>query len=346
MIEVHETLVRGEQMPRQNTSQLDMENLCSMGISVTQMVVRNIMEQVAEDAETALEAVYVGKHKKKALCVDVSAEFDARRTFRRQMGRMQRGDFKKIEFFGEESLRDVSLDLSDSKKVCILADAVDGTDLLERGLWNWCSAFVFFHPSKTPGERILAAFVGLPTGEVYHARCDNEHAWVTRGSASSTKPVRVEGPSDVKAVHQASVCFYGQKAGNMRTTLETGVLGGLEQSISDKKIKADEVTLRLYDLAGIPMMMKLIDHRAKTACGIDVVFDVAGQKPHDVIPGAFIAKKAGVAFKNLKGEDISDTDLETLLLKPAAVENELKYVLAATEELANSMIKLLSVKTH
>jgi len=320
--------------------ELNIEELCKMGIYVTQKTVKDICLRVIRNPERSFEIIFVGKKKKKALRIDCYAEDTACKLMEERMEKWQKGHFKKLTYFGEESLGEDPF-LADCQTVCVLADAIDGTDLLERGLYNWCSAFIFFYPARPHGQKILAAFVGLPTGEVYHARCDKEGAFVSRGSE---KAVPVSGPSEVKAVHQASICFYGQKVKNMRATFESGFLGGLEQAILGKS--DDETTLRLYDLAGIPMMMKLIDHKVKTACGIDVVFDIAGQKPHDVVPGAFIAKKAGAVLKNLKGDDISDNDLETLLLKPSAAENELKYVLAATHELGNSVINLLSAKTH
>ena len=46
------------------------------------------------------------------------------------------------------------------KNITTSIDAVDGTDLVYRGFYNWCTAIFFY----IPNERIIASFVGIPSG--------------------------------------------------------------------------------------------------------------------------------------------------------------------------------------
>lgn len=61
------------------------------------------------------------------------------------------------------------------------------------------------------------------------------------------------------------------------------------------------------------------------------------------MPGAFLAKKAGATVKNLvNGETLGMEDLERALLRPAAEDSKLKYVIAATSELCDELLPLIS----
>ena len=71
----------------------------------------------------------------------------------------------------------------------------------------------------------------------------------------------------------------------------------------------------------------------------DAVLDLEGQKPHDVVPGAFIAMKAGAVMKDSKTRaKLTIEQLEQALLKPASPDHELRYVLSATEELCQNIL--------
>ena len=96
--------------------------------------------------------------------------------------------------------------------------------------------------------------------------------------------------------------------------------------------------MRIYDLAGAPMMMKLADHRVRNAGGVDAVFDVKGQKPHDFVPGAFIAKKAGAIIRYRNGKEISYEDLEDSLRD---FDTRTKYVIACTRKLSDELLKVI-----
>jgi hypothetical protein len=84
----------------------------------------------------------------------------------------------------------------------------------------------------------------------------------------------------------------------------------------------DEVKFRFYNLAGNPMMVRLADGI------IDVVFDLKGQRPHDVVPGAFIAMMAGALLWDIDlQQSVSDSSSMNKLLHPGS--SSIKYVLAA-----------------
>ncbi len=74
--------------------------------------------------------------------------------------------------------------------------------------------------------------------------------------------------------------------------------------------------------------------KARVADGtVHAVFELRGQKPHDVIPGAFIAKQAGAIFCDLDGNDI---DMGNAVLDPNS--SDLRYVLAGSKSLAEQIL--------
>ncbi|MCL4806839.1 MAG: hypothetical protein KJ062_03440 [Thermoanaerobaculia bacterium] len=286
------------------------------------------------DPDTALEEVSVGKRRKRALRIDTGAED----SFAWKLARYLRGSCSRIEVLGEERLRSPDLNLAGRTGIVALVDAIDGTDLLERGLSNWCCASIFFRPAAAPGSRILAAFAGLPDGSVYFATADTDGARVARGPSSQEEGVR--GPSRVRRLAMASVYFYGQKLGNLRAVSDDGFLDRMARACEQVR----KPRLRIYNLAGTPMMVRMTDHRIRDAGGIDAVFDLSGQQPHDVVPGAFIAKKAGATLVGLDGAAISFERLEELLLEPA--KERLRYVLAATPALASELLACVSAPSE
>lgn len=83
---------------------------------------------------------------------------------------------------------------------------------------------------------------------------------------------------------------------------------------------------RFYNLAGNPMMARLAEGT------VDVVLELDGQLPHDVVPGAYIAMKAGAVFGNIDGDKtFSEQELADFLLKPA--DQSIRYILAANKDL-------------
>jgi fructose-1,6-bisphosphatase/inositol monophosphatase family enzyme len=316
---------------------LNIDDLCKACVSVTREIVANVIGQANGDPETAFEEHALGRRMKKCLGIDSYAEQQCSTLIRKIL----HGQGKKWHFFGEEKLRNPSLDLSHANNICVLADAVDGTDLLERDLSNWCSTFAVFDPRCAAGQKLLASFVGTPNKDIYYARSDLPGAYFV--AASTTTPIPVTGPSEVKSLKEASICFYGQKVSNLYKTMKTGFLDSINQAITSSDKKATDHTLRVYNLAGIPMMVRLAHNTYRGARRIDAVFDVAGQMPHDVVPGAFIAKKAGAVILGLDGKEITYEILEDHLMRPA--QSRMKYVLAATPELASELISGLNVHT-
>ena len=135
----------------------------------------------------------------------------------------------------------------------------------------------------------------------------------------------------VNDLSKAGICFYGQKIENfISIAKKKSFIEGM--SGINRKAKGRAGT-RLYDLAGNPMMIKLIQGN------MDVIFELEGQAPHDVSPGAYIAMKAGAVFKDLKGKEI---DMIKSLKRPADPKNYFKYILAANRRLFNQTKRLLS----
>lgn len=339
--------------------------LTEHGLNVVSTVITQIRDDVVRDPGTMLSRVTLDNGKP-ALRIDLDAED----TFERELRSHRRQTFKKISFYGEERLDNPNLDLRKEPGTCALVDAIDGTDLLERGLGNWCSAAVFFNPTAPPKRRILASYVAVPSSsvptnyrysDIYYSTADD----IRVVHVTSTKDIKtrrsVFGPSKIGSLKKASICFYGQKARNFCSVFQqvqnpkgTATLFGLPISSSAKldgakkqKSKKSRSSMRIYTLAGIPMMVRLIDHMAKKANNIDVVFDLCGQNPHDVIPGAYLAMKAGAHVRKFIIEQNKRTgrrrvsarrmeieDLEESLMRPAAEASKLRYVISSTRSLA------------
>jgi fructose-1,6-bisphosphatase/inositol monophosphatase family enzyme len=248
-----------------------------------------------------------------------------------------------LYYLGEEILgvteKAERIDLTNEHRLVVLVDMVDGTDLLERGLSNWCSAMVFFDPQAEAGKKIVAAFVGIPQDGIYYAVRGDQQAWKHRFHVRSGRKRLIALPpitSSVVDLTNASICFYGQQIGNLAW------LGEADQEFLGyvwtlKKQKSPlRLATRIYNIAGMPMMMNMLD------CGnghrrMDAVFDVCGQQPHDMVAGAFIAQAANAVLSNLDGD--GPLDLERSLLQPA--NNKLWYILAATDGLSKELRQCL-----
>jgi fructose-1,6-bisphosphatase/inositol monophosphatase family enzyme len=254
------------------------------------------------------------------LVVDLIAERNTARRLRRAFGGKSR-----IHVLGEESLRNPALNLAGENRLVALLDMVDGTDLLARGLSNWCSAMIFYQRG-----RILAAFIGVPQEGVYFATHKTRRAFKKPPGRAGIMPVR--GPNHRARLNGASLCYYGQKLKNFLAVTEHE---GLRRAL--EALRSAKPGPRIYNLAGNPMMMRLIDGNVR----MDAVFDIEGQLPHDVIPGAYIAQRAGATLRDLNGKDI---DLARSLLKPAHNDSELKYVLAASKTLCSELVRIMRTK--
>lgn len=277
-----------------------------------------IATELRDDPIGSLESVRIGK--KPMLTIDLMVERNTANRLRAAFGGPE-----KVHVLGEESLRNPGIDLSRDKRLIVLLDMVDGTDLLARGLSNWCSAMVFFKNKK-----ILASFVGIPTEGIFFATDHRDGAFVKPPGNAPFRPV--SGPQTRSTLKNASMCFYGQKPKNFLAVAEHPAIIN-----SMKKIRSSpRAGHRIYNLAGNPMMMRMIDGQRK----IDAVFDIEGQLPHDVVPGAYIAQKAGAVMRDIQGKTI---ELARSLLRPAHKASELKYVIAGSKNLTKELLGILSV---
>lgn len=334
---------------------MSVASLIAAGKAATRLVLERIARRISREPDVAFATADLKDGRKRKRKQALRIDMDAEDSFSDELLRRVPG----ITVYGEERLADESLDLANQRGTFALVDAVDGTDLLERGLGNWCTTAVLFQPRAKRGERIVAAFVGLPTGDVYFASRAHPGASVQhevdvplkRSRTKKRAPIsatdkriierEVYGPSPKKTLRAASVYFYGQKLKNLLPTVNAlQNAAALSADDEEKRKSATALAgLRLYNLAGTPMMIRMIDRKYHSIGGVDVVMDIVGQKPHDVVPGAFIALKAGASLLRLDGTRIEYTDLEDLLLRPAA--DRLTYVLAGTHPLAQATVEFL-----
>jgi fructose-1,6-bisphosphatase/inositol monophosphatase family enzyme len=272
------------------------------------------------DSNAAFETVKIGNREKIAVVVDIVAERLAALELWRRLKRLD------PLILGEESLRDEGLDLSEETRLVALLDMVDGSDLLERGLGNWCSAAAFFLPAE---RQILGAFVAVPEGDIYFWTIETPVP--QKFNIKSGRMESIGGPSGVRAVSEASISFYGQKMANF-----CSCAGELTHE-RNRNLLARDLATRIYNLAGIPTMMKVVDGSVHKR--IDAVFELLGQNPHDAVPGAVIAQAAGATLLGLDGTPL---DLLSALLRPSDPSRRLRYVLAATPELASELLECLN----
>lgn len=235
-----------------------------------------------------------------------------------------------LQVLGEESL--VHFEGWQGGRICVLADMIDGTDFVEMGLDLWCSAVVLYDLTR---HEILGSIVGLPSGQIFYTSSKYKSAWI-RGRDDAD--VEVFGCSKVKKLENARIAFYGQKPKNLLAVLESSLVDCVA-----RYEKTEGPSFRLYNFAGNPMMVKLVNRPkldgARVFTGdIDAVFEVAGQQLHDVVPGAYIALKAGAHMCDLQGRPITVQDLGQRLANP---KDRISYVLAATEELALELTEAL-----
>lgn len=265
-----------------------------------------------------------GNRRKRMLLVDALAENAAEDELERKL------KFYQLVTLGEESLIDETLDLSREERIVVIMDIIDGTDLLERGLFNWCSAMAFYYP---PEKKILASFVARADDNlIYFARDDRDKAF-KYPLHGKDELIELVGPSDVRSLQEASIAFYGQKVPNFISIAENKKFLSCLNNLH--KQKARSLKTRIYNLAGNPIMMRVIDGYSR----IDAVFDLEGQAPHDVVPGAYIAQKANAIFTDIQGNHI---DLGEALLRPADPNSRISYILASTEELSKELQGLFS----
>jgi D-beta-D-heptose 7-phosphate kinase/D-beta-D-heptose 1-phosphate adenosyltransferase len=282
-----------------------------------------ITEQIESDEKRAFRKIQITKTGKKLVAVDLYAED----RFRALLSKNFAG--KNIHMCGEESLNDSY----PATGICFLVDMIDGTDLLERGLSNWCSAVTVFRKEKKHAE-ILATYVAHSSDWLYYAVSNEKEARRTniseilKGKEFLYYPLRRDDSS--VALKSSTVCAYAQKRVSVRRLLSK--LGAENSPFMKWLGNSDTADFRFYNLAGNPMMALLAQGK------VHVVFELKGQRPHDVVAGAYIALRAGAYMGTLDGKPITIPDIETALLEP---EKRMTYILACNKELYNQALKVL-----
>ena len=270
--------------------------------------------------------------------VDLNAEFTMRDILMNKLGK------DKVFVIGEESFSE-KIDLSkETNKIIALMDMIDGTDLLERGFSNWCSAITFYQVNNNKEVKILGAFIAIRGDYIYYATADRNGAYKRLLSETlGDQEFSLAGPSKSRELKDASICMYAQKSKNLLQLLRLNnkkkfvhwlnEIGDIEKKNRDIG-NSESIKFRFYNFAGNPMMAKLGDGI------VDIVFDLEGQAPHDVVAGAFIAMKAKAVLGKISGEKFTLKELSDYLLHPSKLL--IKYILAANESVLKEFSDLLS----
>jgi len=303
------------------------DRVLQCGFLAIEQALDSIFKALANSDSRALVQHWNENLKKHALEIDIIVQTRAEATISDQLD-------GHIEFRGEESsLRE----LPRGAELAVLLDMVDGTDLLERNFGNWCSAMVFFDVKHA---RVLEALIGTPNREIYHTRRNSKKAFVrepsSNGRESTIREIRLQ-PKRIK-LRDASLCFYGQKAGSLFRLITNEKFTQRLKEISEEsdrlKRSRRKPKLRIYNLAGNPMMMSLIEGK------VDAIVEISGQYCHDVVPGFVIALKAGAYLINL--DDGSEIDLDLLGNMLAQPSFKFRYVLACNRNLCRELVDLLA----
>jgi hypothetical protein len=244
---------------------------------------------------------------------------------------------ERLEGYGSKAKR---VPIPETRLTAII-DMVDGSDLAERGLGNWCSALIVFRPEPYP--RILFSMVQNSDGKIYGAdehgtfgifplapRLTGEKQYGFKATLDGPEPrrlIRSVVDRDLpEETDQLTICFYGQKFGHF-TTIPSRLCAWIKSHPARERF-------RIYNLAGNPMMVRLANGER-----IHAVFEHIGQYPHDAAPGAYIGMRSGGSLVDFAGHDISEETLASRLLQPSGAQ--FKYVLASSRELAKELTKVL-----
>jgi fructose-1,6-bisphosphatase/inositol monophosphatase family enzyme len=312
-------------------------SLAEAGVFAIRQTLRRIIREFEDDPNTAVRQTIDAETKKRAIDVDLIADREFATQFRHYDG----GRYTGVIVTGEERPGETGL-AAGPFGTYVLVDALDGSDLAERGLANWCSAVVFFDVAPS-SAKIRAAVVGMPPNHVYFATDEDPRVRVYRNLPDLEGRVlahlgleaeEVTGLPPERALSDASLYFYGQKVARLvefarRPLLEDG-----------RNMECEN--LRIYNLGGIPMLVRMCDHQVKRARGVDAVFELSGQKPYDVVPGLFFALKLGATVLDLsrpRPTPIEVSDLEEALLHAQGVQ--LRYLAAAHKRLAEELFPIL-----
>jgi hypothetical protein len=291
-------------------------------IAALRRVHRDIEDMISHDPASAFEPLLIGTRQKRAIGLDWYVECRMACELRRRFGATR------VKVLGEETLRDPNVDVTNEPGLVVLNDILDGSDLAERWLGNWCSASVVFYPRE---RRILAAYVAVPDMSAVYCVTEAMPVPVRYPIRKRGSQRTITGPSKVRDLKAASIAYYGQKPGNYLSLMQNTKVASFLRSLSDQQEEGKDFGFRLYTLGGIPQMVRVVDgHRQ-----MDAVVDACGQNPHDAVAGLYLAQHGGATVIGLNGKPI---DLAASLLRPADPEKKLRYILAATPELADSLV--------
>jgi hypothetical protein len=312
-------------------------SLAEAGVFAIRQTLRRIIREFEDDPNTAVRQTIDVETKKRAIDVDLIADREFATQFRHYDG----GRYAGVIVTGEERPGEAGLD-EGPFGTYVLVDALDGSDLAERGLANWCSAVVFFDVAPS-SAKIRAAVVGMPPNHIYFATDEDPRVRVYRnlpdleGRVLANLGLEAEvvtGLPPERALSDASLYFYGQKVARLVEVARRSLLA------EGRNVEYEN--LRIYNLGGIPMLVRMCDHQVKRARGVDAVFELSGQRLYDVVPGLFFALKLGATVLDLsrpQATPIEVADLEEALLRAQGVQ--LRYLAAAHERLANELFPIL-----
>jgi fructose-1,6-bisphosphatase/inositol monophosphatase family enzyme len=190
-------------------------------------------------------------------------------------------------------------------------------------------------PSSKVGKTSSGKTKNFPSGTIYYTL--NNKAYKSEPNLNGEfeeTALRISETNKRKKLKEASVCFYGQKAGNFLSVFKAGFIKKLKLLAKEAEDKKKSIPFRLYNFGGNPMMVKLAEGH------VDAVIELKGQKLYDVIPGAFIAQKAGAFWGDLSGKIIDDDYLKQhgFLSNP---NKKLSYILASSKRLYNEILNCL-----
>ena len=178
--------------------QIDLDLIVKTACRTIRIIQRGIAADCVADPETAFDRISFDSWKKRLATIDLVAQVVAARRLRDSLKGYD------LVIIGEENLRSPDLDLTNKEGLVVLMDMIDGTDLLERDLSNWCSALIFYSPLE---KKILASFVGIPNDGVYYALDGTDGAF-KRSFLGHHKTRRVRGLSSISNLETASACTY------------------------------------------------------------------------------------------------------------------------------------------
>lgn len=304
-----------------------------MGTTILR-IQQDLYEDIRHIPKRARTRMNIEESKKTLTYVDAKAEFSFAKEINKHFGE------DRVSIFGEESIAHRG-NLANESRICILVDMVDGTDLFERGFYNWCSAVVVFSPSN---RKIIASFVvqpGLYPGitTIYYA--DQVQSKAIDVSGLSKNKELIGSNERVLACSQdekdlplsaARICAYAQNPRSIRELLQFFHNRGGRAAID--KLLGSSQRMRFYNLAGNPMMARLPEGI------VHCVFDVHGQKAHDVVPGAFIALKAGAVIYSLDPDKKIDEDFlfDSIIADPNSNRADLKYIVSINKKIIEDFV--------